>query len=589
MFALFLCVWTELFDLVDRDNSGAIAFSEFESFWRQRERTIGKPDDGTLDKAKQIFSELDDDGNGSLDRDEFKMIMTELVASDWTAAVDRSSGRTYYVNLKTRATRWAPPGEKEADDLVKEHLGGDGGGGAAGGGGGAAAARGGGRNAAASSSSSSSSSASTAAAKAGAKGRAAAAGGGSGAAPPQHLDSSVLTVDGLFTAVDTDGSGTVSFSEFEAFWRGRQRAIGQRDDGAIVKMKQIFIDLDEDGSGCLDRTEFKLIMVQLAIDEWIAATDPASQRMYYVHKKTREARWVPPGDADADQFVAAHLGTPASGGGGGGGGGGRAGGGAQRRGSSVSSAAASAASSPPGSLAGASGSSDEGVEASTIAELFSVLDTSSDGLLDFAEFETWVSCNCCAQALACLAAWLPVFKCARAGSACSRLVLDRTNQAASVLFCPLLFCAYLPALDVMHRSGCASTLGAQRRLPRRKKSSASSTRIAQAAWTLRSLRCSLWSWRRRSGKPRSTARSDSSVFLVRFARSLTNKNFSACQSVWFVCVCVCREIKTDRLSGRKQWVNSVTREVRTQEPGIEEAEEWLADRTGWVGDESEAV
>jgi len=52
---------------------------------------------------------------------------------------------------------------------------------------------------------------------------------------------------------------------------------------------------------------------------------------------------------------------------------------------------------------------------------------------------------------------------------------------------------------------------------------------------------------------------------------------------------VCREIKTDRLSGRKQWVNSVTREVRTQEPGIEEAEEWLADRTGWVGDESEAV
>ena len=48
------------------------------------------------------------------------------VVSDWTAAVDRSSGRTYYVNLKTRATRWAPPGEKEADDFVKEHLGGDG-------------------------------------------------------------------------------------------------------------------------------------------------------------------------------------------------------------------------------------------------------------------------------------------------------------------------------------------------------------------------------------------------------------------------------------------------------------------------------
>ena len=55
-------------------------------------------------------------------------------------------------------------------------------------------------------------------------------------------------------------------------------------------------------------------MVELASSEWIAAKDAASGRMYYVHKKTREARWVPPNDADASRFIAEHLGSTADGG-----------------------------------------------------------------------------------------------------------------------------------------------------------------------------------------------------------------------------------------------------------------------------------
>ena len=53
-------------------------------------------------------------------------------------------------------------------------------------------------------------------------------------------------------------------------------------------------------------------MVELASSEWIAARDGASGRMYYVHKKTREARWVPPSDDDASRFIADHLGSPAA-------------------------------------------------------------------------------------------------------------------------------------------------------------------------------------------------------------------------------------------------------------------------------------
>ena len=169
------------------------------------------------------------------------MIMAELAASAWTSAVDSASGRTYYVNLKTRVTRWALPGDEEADTFVKEHLGG-------------------GAPVASKSATMSTASISSVVAPRNQKVVVSPPTGG-GEQPPQHLDSAVLTVDGLFSAVDVDGSGEISFDEFVEFWRGRQRAVGKQDDGTVAQMRSIFGDLDEDGSGARCHTRTVLFVV----------------------------------------------------------------------------------------------------------------------------------------------------------------------------------------------------------------------------------------------------------------------------------------------------------------------------------------
>ena len=35
------------------------------------------------------------------------------IGADWAETVDASSGRTYYVNMKTKKTRWDKPSEDE--------------------------------------------------------------------------------------------------------------------------------------------------------------------------------------------------------------------------------------------------------------------------------------------------------------------------------------------------------------------------------------------------------------------------------------------------------------------------------------------
>jgi hypothetical protein len=120
---------------VDIDHSGHISFEEFETFWQQRLRTIGDGiDDGKLAQARSLFTDLDEDGSGLLDREEFRVIMAEVVAYDWTPRLDRASGRTFYVNHKTQAKRWTLPDDDEVDSFIAEllnHRSGDSGGGGA--------------------------------------------------------------------------------------------------------------------------------------------------------------------------------------------------------------------------------------------------------------------------------------------------------------------------------------------------------------------------------------------------------------------------------------------------------------------------
>ena len=325
-----------LFDAVDVDNSDEISFAELADWWEDRLRAVGKPDDGALQKIEDIFVELDEDESGTLDREEFKMILTDIVMDDWVAAKDAVSGRTYYVNKTTRETRWVPPGDADVDTWLDEEL------------------------------------------------------GGRATPAPAHVDRNVLTVDALFSAMDRDSSGQIIFAEFERFWRDRQRTIGLADDGSLATAKALFEDLDEDNSGSLDRVEFQHIMTELVSSDWTAARDPGSGREYYVNIKTRATRWVSPGDDDADEFVKQHFNGDGASVAGGGGASTAA---RTHRGSNISSAAASTISSPDGSVEDTT-PAPAAEEESTIAELFLALDTTGDGMVAFAEFEEWwVSVN----------------------------------------------------------------------------------------------------------------------------------------------------------------------------------------------------
>ena len=237
-----------LFTQIDRDSSGEISFDEFAEWY---ELNIG-----AVDAAQEIFDELDEDGTGLLDVVEFKMILTEMAEADWVAATDQQSGRPYYVNVKTRATRWVPPGDAEVNDWLASML---------------------------------------------------QSGGDSGVGSDFPTVSGELTADALFDAVDADSSGEVSFPELVAWWEDRQRALGKADDGSLGKIESIFADLDEDNSNSLNREEFKMILTDVVMGNWVAAQDAVSGRTYYVNKSTRETRWIPPGEPEVAAFLKEQL------------------------------------------------------------------------------------------------------------------------------------------------------------------------------------------------------------------------------------------------------------------------------------------
>ena len=96
---------------------------------------------------------------------------------------------------------------------------------------------------------------------------------------------SPMTVGTLFKAIDIDGSGGISFQEFERWWNARCRAMGNGKADAILRdARELFSSLGKDGNDLLDEMEFGAVMETLASSVWMEAVDPSSGQIYHINK-----------------------------------------------------------------------------------------------------------------------------------------------------------------------------------------------------------------------------------------------------------------------------------------------------------------
>ena len=104
-----------LFEQVDRDGSGLISFDEFVDWWAQRQLSTGHTLDKILaEKIQKQWNELDRDGSGDLDKNEFESLMAELSTSEWKEAFDHKKQKAYYYNTRTKETCWRQPDAQAA-------------------------------------------------------------------------------------------------------------------------------------------------------------------------------------------------------------------------------------------------------------------------------------------------------------------------------------------------------------------------------------------------------------------------------------------------------------------------------------------
>jgi hypothetical protein len=134
-------------------------------------------------------------------------------------------------------------------------------------------------------------------------------GGGAAAAPPplgaaggQPPPDMETHAEALFAAVDRDGSGLISYEEFQTWWA--QRTSATADESLLGDAKAKWDELDRDGSGDLDAKEFENLITALATSDWKEAYDQQRGKSYYYNKVTKETRWQ---QTDGDDAVSAFL------------------------------------------------------------------------------------------------------------------------------------------------------------------------------------------------------------------------------------------------------------------------------------------
>jgi len=115
-----------IFDAVDIDNSGVLAFEEFKVWYEHKmqadkEHSIPEEESvNVLSDMNDLFQQHDKDGSGELDRGEFAAIMATVATSDWKECFDRNRNRVYFFNRKTKKSKWVPPDMGDVDLFLKD-------------------------------------------------------------------------------------------------------------------------------------------------------------------------------------------------------------------------------------------------------------------------------------------------------------------------------------------------------------------------------------------------------------------------------------------------------------------------------------
>jgi hypothetical protein len=110
----------------------------------------------------------------------------------------------------------------------------------------------------------------------------------------------VLSIEIIFSEIDTNRSGQLEIEEFTSWWRA---------NGGDPSQTQLFEECFElvgadDGISGVSLDEFKKVIGAVAANDWLEKYSAEQERPYWWNQKTGESTWVDPGGPErVDEYV----------------------------------------------------------------------------------------------------------------------------------------------------------------------------------------------------------------------------------------------------------------------------------------------
>ena len=104
----------------------------------------------------------------------------------------------------------------------------------------------------------------------------------------------VLSIEIIFSEIDTDRSGQLEIEEFTSWWRANG------GDPSQVPLFEQYFDLmgAEDGIAGVSLLEFKEVIGAVATNDWLEQYSAEHRRSYWVDERTSESTWLDPSGPD---------------------------------------------------------------------------------------------------------------------------------------------------------------------------------------------------------------------------------------------------------------------------------------------------